>query len=172
MRLRRAASLAALALTALLATACGGGSPSDAPSAGHGLPTVQQLDSFASCVRGHGVPNFYFTHDDGGNTPDNMLKIGPWAAPANPGSPQFQAALKACQHLIPRPQLSAAQSQSLQRRLLRQAACMRAARLPGLPGPQRAARRRHHPAAAAVQHRHQLVAVPGGAASLQRRLIR
>jgi hypothetical protein len=135
MRLRRAASLAALALTALLAPACGGGSPSAAPSAGHGLPTVQQLDSFASCVRGHGVPNFYFTHDDGGNTPDNMLKIGPWAAPANPGSPQFQAALKACQHLIPRPQLSAAQSQSLQRRLLRQAACMRAHGYPDYPDP-------------------------------------
>ena len=125
MRLSRSASLAALAVTALLATACGGGSPSAAPSTGRGLPTVQQLDSFASCVRGHGAPNFYFTHDDGGNTPDNMLKIGPWAAPANPGSPQFQAVLKACQHLIPRPRLSPAQSQSLQRRLLRQAACLR-----------------------------------------------
>ena len=124
-----------LAGAALLATGCGGGPSSAATGAGRGLPTVQQLDSFASCVRGHGVPDFYFTHDDGGNTPDNMLKIGPWAAPANPGSPQFQAALKACQHLIPRPHLSAAQSQSIQRRLLRQAACIRAHGYPGYPDP-------------------------------------
>jgi hypothetical protein len=120
--------VAALAGPALLAAGCGGGSPAAAPSASHGLPTAAVLDSFASCVRSHGVPNFYFSRNthSAADAPDNLLKIGPWVAPANPSSPQFQAALKACQHLIPRPQLSVAQQQTLERRLLKQAACMQA----------------------------------------------
>ena len=137
MRARRALAVAALAGPALLAAGCGGGLPAAAPSASHGLPTAAMLDSFASCVRSHGVPNFYFSRNthSAADTPDNLLKIGPWVAPANPSSPQFQAALKACQHLIPRPQLSAAQQQALQRRLLKQAACMRAHGYPGYPDP-------------------------------------
>ena len=137
MRVRRALAVAALAGATLLAAGCGGGSPAAAPSASHGLPTAVMLDSFASCVRSHGVPNFYFSRNthSGADTPDNLLKVGPWVAPANPSSPQFQAALKACHHLIPRPQLSAAQQQALQRRLLKQAACMRAHGYPGYPDP-------------------------------------
>ena len=134
---RAALVSAALTGAALLAAGCGGGSPAVAPSASHGLPTAAMLDSFASCVRSHGVPNFYFSRNthSGADTPDNLLKIGPWVAPANPSSPQFQAALKACHHLIPRPQLSATQQQALQRRLLKQAACMRARGYPGYPDP-------------------------------------
>jgi hypothetical protein len=56
------------------------------------------LDSFASCVRGHGVPNFYFSRDthSAADTPDDLLKIGPWVAPGDPSSRQFQAAQQAC----------------------------------------------------------------------------
>jgi hypothetical protein len=57
-RLAAALVPAALAGTILLA-ACSG-SPSAAPAASRGLPTVQMLDSFATCMRSRGVPNFYF----------------------------------------------------------------------------------------------------------------
>ncbi len=52
---------AALALTALLATACSGAHPSGSgasPAPGN----VQQLDVFAACMRSHGVLNFYFSN--------------------------------------------------------------------------------------------------------------
>jgi hypothetical protein len=97
--LTRAALLsAALAGAALLAAGCGGGSPAAAPSASHGLPTAAMLDSFASCVRSRGVPDFYFSRPttSAADTPNNVLKLGPWVAPANPSSAQFQAALQAC----------------------------------------------------------------------------
>ena len=136
---RLAATLipAAVAGTVLLAAGCGGGAPATAPSASHGLPTAQMLDSDASCMRSHGVPDFYWSRSttSAADLPNNVLKLGPWIAPADPNSAQFQAALKACQHLLPRPQLSAAQQQSIERRLLRQAACMRAHGYPGYPDP-------------------------------------
>jgi len=61
MRLRRAAALAAMALTALLATACSGSHPAGSgasPAPGN----VQQLDTFAACMRSHGVLNFYLSN--------------------------------------------------------------------------------------------------------------
>jgi hypothetical protein len=95
---RAALAGAALAGVTLLAAGCGGGSPAATPSASHGLPTAAMLDSFASCVRSHGVPDFYFSRSttSAADTPDNMVKLGPWVAPANPGSAQFQAAAQAC----------------------------------------------------------------------------
>jgi hypothetical protein len=55
--------LAILAITALLAAACGGGG---SHASGSGTSSDQSLavvlDSYASCMRGHGVANFYFTH--------------------------------------------------------------------------------------------------------------
>jgi hypothetical protein len=137
-RLRPGRLAAVLAGAVLLAAAgCGGSSPSSSPGASHGLPSAAMLDSFAACVRGHGVPNFYFSRDrySGGDTPDNLLKIGPWVAPGNPNSPQFQAALKACNHLLPMRQLSPAQQQSILHRLLKQAACIRAHGFPDYPDP-------------------------------------
>ena len=93
-RLAAALVPAALAGTILLA-ACGG-SPSAAPAASRGLPTVQMLDSFATYMRSRGVPNFYFSRSttSAADTPNDVLKLGPWVAPANPSSPQFQAAMR------------------------------------------------------------------------------
>jgi hypothetical protein len=128
---------AVLAGAALLAVGCGSGSPAAAPAASHGLPSAAMLDSFASCVRSHGFPDFYFSRNthSAADTPDNLLKIGPWVAPGNPNSAQFQAALKACNHLLPLRHLTPAQQQSILHRLLRQAACIRVHGFPGYPDP-------------------------------------
>jgi len=50
-----------LAGTALVAAACGGGSPSAAPSARTGQMTAQVVGAFAQCMRNHGLTNFYVT---------------------------------------------------------------------------------------------------------------
>jgi hypothetical protein len=81
-RLAAALVPAALAGTILLA-ACGG-SPSAAPAASRGLPTVQMLDSFATCMRSRGVPNFYFSRSTTS------------AADIDTSSPQFLSAQQAC----------------------------------------------------------------------------
>jgi hypothetical protein len=55
---------------------------------------LPELLKFSQCVRSHGVPNF------------SLALGGQSAAPGksgavNPNSPQFQAAVAACQHLLP-----------------------------------------------------------------------
>ena len=72
----------ALAGTALLATACGGAAKA-APAAHPGQITVQEMDSFAACMRTHGEPDFYFTRASN-STLTSVLKLGPWVAPADP----------------------------------------------------------------------------------------
>jgi hypothetical protein len=127
---------AALAGTALL-SACGGGSPAAAPSAHPGQLTAQTLATFAQCVRGHGVPNFYFSRStsSAGSALTSVIQLGPWVAPANPSSPQFQSALKSCQQLLPMQLPSAAQRQQQLRREVQAAACMRAHGYPDYPDP-------------------------------------
>src|SRR5215472_4555615 len=54
--LRRTAALAAMALIALLATACAGGPSHDSATGG---PTREQAAlAYARCMRSHGVPGF------------------------------------------------------------------------------------------------------------------
>jgi len=127
---------AALAATALLA-ACGGGSPAPAPSPGKGPVTSQTLDTYAKCMRDHGLPNFYFTSADSsaGSSLTKVIQLGPWVAPADPASPQFQSAMKACRHLLPIPSPSQAQVQAQLRALVKQAACMRSSGYPDYPDP-------------------------------------
>jgi hypothetical protein len=136
--LTRAALLsAALAGAALLAAGCGGGSPAAAPSAHPGQLTAQTMNVFAQCMRSHGVPDFYFSRT--GSTAaaglTSVIELGQWVAPANPSSPQFQQALKACQHLLPMHLPTAAQLQQQLRREVQAAACMRAHGYPDYPDP-------------------------------------
>ncbi|MGB6454189.1 MAG: hypothetical protein WBH47_06815 [Streptosporangiaceae bacterium] len=106
-RLGRAVALvAALAVSGLLAAACGGGSShaGSAPSPGENLAVG--LDSFASCMRSHGVPGFHFTRQsDPTSLPANaaVVEVGfhGYYAQFDPDSPAFQAAQKTCEHLLP-----------------------------------------------------------------------
>lgn len=130
----------ALAGTVLLAAACGGGSPSTAPTARTGQITAQMADVFARCMRNHGLANFYVTQRGSmsGSSPSGMvLQLGPneIVQGVNPSSPQFQSAQKACHHLLPGRAPTAAQVQAMLRSLVKAAACMRAHGYPGYPDP-------------------------------------
>jgi hypothetical protein len=57
------------------------------------LPT---LVKFAQCMRGHGVPSFPDPALSGQSTPASGKGAG-----INPRSPRFQAAVRACRHVLP-----------------------------------------------------------------------
>ena len=94
---RRAGALTAMAAVALLTAACGvhvslGGRASSANSAS----TYAQEVALAQCMRGHGEPDFPDPTLSGQGTSGS-----PKGAGINPGSPQFQAAVAACQQVLP-----------------------------------------------------------------------
>jgi hypothetical protein len=130
---------AALAGTALLAASACGGAHSTAPKVSNGQLTAQDVDAFARCMRGHGLPNFYPSRasSESAGSPDQALELGPWIFPVtDPGSPQFTAALSACRHLVglpsgPPPTLTATQIRSL----VKAAECMRGHGFPSYPDP-------------------------------------
>jgi hypothetical protein len=104
---RAAGVVAALALTALLAAACGGGGSSGSSSDQN---MTAQLEAFASCVRSHGIPGFYFTRQTGtpspppaGTAPGAVMarNFNGYSVEFDPSSPVFEAAEKACLHLAP-----------------------------------------------------------------------
>jgi hypothetical protein len=73
------------------------------PSAQEQAREQQQALKFSQCMRSHGVPKFpdpQFAANGG-----TLLKIG---KDVNPNSPQFKAAQKACQKLVPGGPLSSA----------------------------------------------------------------
>jgi hypothetical protein len=123
---------------ALLAAACGGGSPTSTgglptstggSSSSAGDTSYQQRLAYSECMRSHGVPNF----------PDPPGQGQP-AATAGPSidqnSPVYQLAGKACRHLLPGGgQVSKAQLQQVMNQLLKFAACVRAHGVPDFPDP-------------------------------------
>jgi hypothetical protein len=128
---------AALAGTMLLAAGCDGGTPAATPRTSTGQLSAAMLDSFAACMRGHGVPDFYFSHTGSAAAASltSVLQLGDWVAPADISSPQFEAALKSCQHLLPMRPPTAAQLQRQLQQDVRQAACMRAHGYSDYPDP-------------------------------------
>jgi hypothetical protein len=57
---------------------------------------VPALVNFTRCMRGHGVPDFPVPPADGQTTPAPHQSTG-----INATSPRFQAAVRACQHVLP-----------------------------------------------------------------------
>src|SRR6266704_933199 len=128
---RWAAALAAMALIALLATGCGGGSPRAASatggsaSAAGGSTREQAALAYARCMRSHGVPDFP-DPDSNGN-----FHLG-----NNSVSGQETAANQVCNHLLNvGTQLNAAQTQHTLSQLVKYAQCMRAHGVPNFPDP-------------------------------------
>jgi hypothetical protein len=127
---RRAAWLAVtLAVTVLLAAACGGGSPGPAASPGQRL--YQQARTYTDCMRSHGVPEF----------PEP--KPGPEGTPAYPLNPPagmltsqgYDAAFRACLKLAVTGGRPAARYQAMASQGLKQAECMRAHGITAYPSP-------------------------------------
>ncbi len=93
---RPARTIIATAALALLAAACGG-SPSSTGSGGSpsaGGPANSRLVAFSGCVRSRGVPNWPDPTSSGRVPKETAQQLGVSSA-------QLQAALNACQHLLP-----------------------------------------------------------------------
>jgi hypothetical protein len=138
---RQAAVLAAvLAGVALPAVACsGGGSANGGASSGPGGVTVQKIDSFAACMRSHGVANFYLSPRSGTPSPSSSQLVlnflGYQVTGVNPQTLQFQSAMKACRHVLGIRPPSAAVEHKQFVQLLKEAACMRSHGYPDWPDP-------------------------------------
>ncbi|HEV3290063.1 MAG TPA: hypothetical protein VG123_13805 [Streptosporangiaceae bacterium] len=118
--------VAALAATALLTAACGGGSPSAAGSSGPGQGRLAQALAFAHCMRSHGAPNYPDPNSSG------VFLVNP-SNHARFDAPQSTRA--ACQHLLPRKgePLTPAQQEQQQAQQLAFVACMHKDGFPQLP---------------------------------------
>lgn len=120
-RQRQAGILAAaLAGIAVLAAACGGGSPAGT-GPGSGQTPYQQALAYARCMRAHGDPGFPDPNSQG-------LFL-------HPAGPQYQPASRACGHLLPSERLAAAQKQEHVSQALKFAACIRSHGVPGFSDP-------------------------------------
>jgi hypothetical protein len=124
-RHRQGVLAAILAGAGLLAAACGGGSSSALTA----QTAYQKALSYSQCMRGHGIGGFPDPQPNGAilTTPKDHLAQG---------SPQFVAANKACQHLLPpfHP-MTAAQQRRATAQALKFVACMRSHGLPGMADP-------------------------------------
>jgi hypothetical protein len=117
---------AALAVAALLTAACGGNS---SPSSDAGQTYYQKTLAFAQCVRTHGQPGFPDPNSQG-----NFLLRSNHGF--RMGSPQFEAANKVCQHLLPGGGApNPAQIKQAVAQDLKFTACMRAHRVVDFPDP-------------------------------------
>jgi hypothetical protein len=98
---RTAAAIIATAALALLAACSGspsstgsGGSPDAGGSANSPSANSQKALAFSRCVRARGVPNFPDPASSGGGPKETAQQLGV-------SSSQLQAALNACEHLLP-----------------------------------------------------------------------
>jgi hypothetical protein len=141
--------LIALALLAITAAGCGSKptssgvaqlpsattttSASSSPAGGSPTSREDGIDKFSACMRSHGVPKFPDpTPSSGGGM---NLAISPGSG-LDPKSPQFQAAQKTCQKLLPNGgKPDAAMQAKMQAQLLKFSACMRSHGLPNFPDP-------------------------------------
>jgi hypothetical protein len=125
--------------TLLLAAGCSGGPAQSDQGNGSSPFTVQKMDSFAACMRGHGIPNFYFSARNNTPNPNSnavVLSIGGYQVTGvNPQTTQFQSAMKTCRHILGiHPPSQAVQHKQFEL-ALRQAACMRTHGYPGWQDP-------------------------------------
>jgi hypothetical protein len=127
-------AVAAAAATLLAAGCSGGGSGQLAAGGSPGGVSVQKMDSFAACMRGHGLPDFYLSPD---STPpsQNSNSIGGYQFSGNTGTAQFQSAMKACQHIIGQHQPPPGVQEKQLRQLVKAVACMHSHGYPDLPDP-------------------------------------
>jgi hypothetical protein len=126
---RIAASIIATAALALLAAACSG-SPGSGGSTNSRSPTSQPL-AFSHCMRSHGVSNFPDPNSSGVWSKSQVELAA--------SNPRFQAATKACGHLLPNggPGVSPSPAvvQQIQIDMAKFARCMRSHGVPNWPDP-------------------------------------
>ena len=98
----RAGPLAVAAAVLALVAACSGGSH---PAVSHASssPDLAAMDSYARCLRAHGLPKAHVTRAPSAPNHRNTVLIfdGLSVQGATPGSPQIRTAVHACRHRIP-----------------------------------------------------------------------
>ncbi len=126
----------AIASLTLLSAGCGGSGKSPTTGAAASQNPVQAAFTYSACMRNHGVANFpdpqVVNHN--GEHGIRIEAVGP------KGSPQFAAAAKACQGILPAPNGSGSQQTGQQRRTrladaLSFAKCMRSYGVASFPDP-------------------------------------
>ena len=135
---RTAAGVIATVGLALLAAACGGspgshvaqlGSTTTKSSTSSPSANSQQVLAFYRCVRAHGVPNFPDPNSSGVLPKRQVAQL-------TAGNPQFPAAHRACEHLLPNGgQPTQAQVQQAWNDMRNFARCMRSHGVPNWPDP-------------------------------------
>jgi hypothetical protein len=121
MRNRGLLTAAALGL-ALLAGACGSDDGGGDGRAAKAADLQAGALKFARCMRDHGIDMPDPKTGANGNV---MIQAGP-AGKLKPGDPAFERAQKACEHFLPQRQnMTPAQEQEAQERMLKFARCMR-----------------------------------------------
>jgi hypothetical protein len=106
----------------------GGGAQSSATIAGGA--NQQQMVAFSKCMRTHGEPDFPEPVEG------RLVIHGSPNSGLDPGSAQFQSAMRSCQSMAPRGgPASPAQSAEFQAKALKFSACMRTHGVPGFPDP-------------------------------------
>jgi hypothetical protein len=144
---RTAAAIIASAALALLAAACGGspsppgsgGSPGAAGSANSQSSNSQNMLAFSHCVRSHGVPSFPDPNSSGVLPKSQVAQL-------TAGNPQFPAAHRACEHLLPNGgQPTQVQMQQAWNDMRNFARCMRSRGVPNWPDPARTSQQDQRP---------------------------
>lgn len=147
-RLAVAALVVAVAGVALLASACGGGTPSagvahlgstTSTTAGSGSGSTGSgknggLLAYSQCMRSHGLPDFPDPNSQGVIEGQSSSGSDGNASDLNPNSPTYQAAQKACQKYASGGTTPADQAQELAQ-ALKYAACMRSHGVTDFPDP-------------------------------------
>jgi hypothetical protein len=157
------ASLAATAAVSLTIAGCGSNSVSSSSSGGQ-LSQAQiqqgQQDAirFVDCMRSHGVPNI----PDPTTSPRGFKES---LDPSIQRPPAFISAVRACQHLLPRPNPSsqnAAHSQAQKAAMLAFARCIRSHGFPSFPDPTSSGEVSHQMLAQAGINLHQPAVLQAG----------
>jgi hypothetical protein len=138
MQINKPTALRAIAIAslALLAAGCGGSGKSPTNGSTLSQKPVQAAFKYSACMRNHGVTNFPDPQviNDNGEHGVRIQAVGP------KGSPQFEAARKACQAILPAPSGNGPQDTAQQKRIrladaLSFARCMRSHGVTSFPDP-------------------------------------
>ncbi len=126
----------AIAILAPLAAGCGGSGKSHTTGSALSQNPAQAAFKYSACMRNHGVTNFPDPQvlNQNGEHAVRIQVVGP------KGSPQFQAAIKACQGILPAASGNGPQPTAQQRRTrladaLSFASCMRSHGVTSFPDP-------------------------------------